>query len=75
VIADALRGVYDYAETVAQAIAPHAARFGLGRGNGFALLEWLLDLTADPERGSWLDQARSSSDSDRAQADGDRTSR
>jgi len=48
-IADAIRGVYDYPGTVADALALHAARFGLRKGDGIALLRWLLDLVADPE--------------------------
>lgn len=56
-IADALRGVYDYPRTVAEAIAPYAAAYGLRRGDGIALLRWLLDLTGDPERESWLAEA------------------
>jgi len=58
VIADALRGSVEYPATIAQAVAAHATRFGLSRGDGPALLEWLLDLTGDPERGSWVEQAR-----------------
>jgi len=58
VIADALRGVHDDPGTVARAIAPYAGRFGLADGDGLALLEWLLDLTDDPERHAWMKQAR-----------------
>lgn len=58
VIADALRGVYDYADVVADAIAPYAAAHGLRRGDGVGLLGWLLDLTGDPERHAWLARAR-----------------
>ncbi|MQA85027.1 MAG: hypothetical protein GEV03_10480 [Streptosporangiales bacterium] len=57
VIADALRGTYDYPATVARALAPYAARFGFRRGDGHALLGWLLDLTGAPERQQWLDEA------------------
>jgi len=60
VVADALRDVYDYPGSVAGAIAPYAARFGLRRRDGLALLGWLLALTGDPERGRWLDEARGS---------------
>jgi hypothetical protein len=58
VIADALRAAQDYPATVARSIAPYAVRFGLPRGDGLALLEWLLNLTRDPERDTWLAQAR-----------------
>jgi hypothetical protein len=57
-IADAIRGVYDYPGTFADALAPHAARFGLRKGDGIALLQWLLDRVAEPEVRSWIDEAR-----------------
>ncbi|MFL6075530.1 MAG: type IV toxin-antitoxin system AbiEi family antitoxin domain-containing protein [Mycobacteriales bacterium] len=56
-IADALRTVSDYPTIVKAAIAPYAARFDLGHGDGLALLRWLLELTKDPERSRWLDEA------------------
>lgn len=56
-IADALRPGYEYSGTVAAAIAPYAASHGLRRGDGIGLLRWLLDLTGDPERRTWLDDA------------------
>jgi len=58
VVADAFRGGKERPGTVAAAIAPHAARFGLRRGDGLALLERLLDLTGAPERDEWLAAAR-----------------
>lgn len=61
VIADALRPVYDYPGTVATEIAPHAASLGLRKGDGIGLLRWLLDLTGDPERNTWIEEAISSS--------------
>ena len=56
--ADAIRAVYDHPGTFADAIAPYAAQFGLRRGDGLALLRWLLDLVGDPETGRWLAEAR-----------------
>lgn len=56
-IADAIRSGYDYPGTFADALAPRAARFGLRRGDGFALLGWLLDLVGDPETSRWLGEA------------------
>lgn len=57
-IADALRQVYDYPGTFADALNPHAARFCFRRGDGLALLRWLLDLAGDPQSGQWIDEAR-----------------
>ena len=53
-VADAMRAVYDYPGTIADALAPHAARLGLRRGDGLALLRWLLDLVDDPETDEWM---------------------
>lgn len=58
VVADALRGAFDYPGTFADALAPHAARFGLRRGDGVALLRWLLDLVGDPQTAKWMNEAR-----------------
>jgi hypothetical protein len=58
IVADALRGAYDYPGTFADALSPHATRFGFRRGDGLALLEWLLDLVGDPETDRWMDEAR-----------------
>lgn len=55
VVADALRGVYDYAGTFADTLAPHAAQLGLRRGDGVAVLRWLLDLVGDPETTRWME--------------------
>lgn len=59
VVADALRGVNDYAGTFVEALAPHAAQLGLRRGDGVAVLRWLLDLVGDPETQRWMEEARS----------------
>ena len=58
VISDSLRSVYDYPSTVAEALARHAARFGLRRGDGVGLLRTLLELTGDPQTELWLSEAR-----------------
>jgi hypothetical protein len=58
VVADAIRPGYDYPGTFADSLAAHAARFGLRRGDGTALLRWLLDLAGDPGTSQWLEQAR-----------------
>jgi hypothetical protein len=58
VVADAIRGVYDYPGTFVDALAPHAAKFGLRSHDGIALLGWLLDLVGDPETAEWMTEAR-----------------
>jgi hypothetical protein len=58
VIADAIREAHDYPVDFARSIAPHAAGFGLRRGDGLALLQWLLDLVGDPDTKRWIDDAR-----------------
>jgi hypothetical protein len=66
VVADAIRGVYDYPGTVADALAPHAAKFGLRRHDGVALLGWLLDLVGDAETAAWMADARAHAERGRA---------
>jgi hypothetical protein len=58
VVADAIRPVYDYPGTFADALAPHAVKFGLRKGDGTALLRWLLDLVGDPETSQWMEEAQ-----------------
>jgi hypothetical protein len=58
IVADALRRAFDYAGTFVETLAPHAARFGLRRGDGVAVLRWLLDLVGDPETERWMEDAR-----------------
>ncbi len=57
-ISGAIRSVYDHPGTFADSLAPHAARFGLRRGDGVALLRWFLDLTSDTDRERWMEDAR-----------------
>lgn len=58
VVADAIRDVYDYPGTFADALAPHAGGFGLRRGDGLSLLRWLLDLVGDRDTERWMQEAR-----------------
>lgn len=58
IVADAIRGAYDNPGTFADALAPHAAKFGLRRQDGIALLRWLLDLVGDPQTPEWMGEAR-----------------
>ena len=58
IVTEATRQVLDYPATFADTLAPHAARFGLRRGDGVALLGWLYDLVGDPESDRWMREAR-----------------
>ena len=58
VIVDALRPADDYPGTFADALAPYAVSFTLRRGDGLALLRWLLDTAGDPEMSRWIQEAR-----------------
>ena len=58
VVSDALRGESERAGLVVDALAPHAARFGLRKGDGLALLQWMLDLVGDPATTVWMSEAR-----------------
>lgn len=62
VVADAIRGVYDYPGSFPDTLAPHAAKFGLRRQDGIALLGWLLDLVGDPQTSQWMREARTQAD-------------
>ena len=62
IVADAIRGAYDHPGTFANALAPHAAKFGLRRQDGIGLLRWLLDLVGDPQTPEWLRDARAHAD-------------
>ena len=59
-IVDSIRLVYDHPATFAASLSPHAARFGLRRGDGLALLGWLLDITRNDESTKWMREARGS---------------
>jgi len=58
VVADAIRGIYDYPGTLADGLAPHAHQFGLRRNDGIAVLRWLLDLVGDRDTSRWMEEAR-----------------
>lgn len=60
ITADAIRAVYDYPGVFAETLGRHAASFGLRRGDGLALLRWLLDLVGDPETPRWMSEAGAS---------------
>ena len=56
-VADAIRPGHDRPGAIADALAPYAARLGLRRGDGLALLRWLLDLVGDPDTSRWMEEA------------------
>lgn len=58
IVADAIRDANDCPGIFADALAPHAAKFGLRRGDGIALLRWLLDLVGDLQTSEWMEEAR-----------------
>lgn len=58
ITAEAIRKVYDYPGTFVSSLAPFSTQFGLRRGDGYALLRWLLDIVGDPETPRWLTEAR-----------------
>ncbi len=62
VIADAIRSGLEQPGRFADALAARALRFGLRRGDGLALLRWLLDLTGDPDARRWVGQAEGLTD-------------
>jgi hypothetical protein len=61
-VTDSLREAYDSPRAFADALGPHALRFGLRRGDGVALLQWLLDLVGDGDRERWLEEAQGHGD-------------
>lgn len=61
IVADAIRRAYDYPTTFSDRLAPHASRFGLRKGDGLALLRWLLELTGGPDAARWMAEARGAS--------------
>lgn len=58
ITADAIRAGNDPPATFVEPLGRHAARFGLRRRDGLALLQWLLDLVGDPETPRWMSEAR-----------------
>jgi len=59
VVTDAMGAGHDYPSTFAQTLAPHAAQFGLRRGDGVAVLRWLFGLVGDRRTAEWLAEAAS----------------
>ena len=57
-IADSVRPALDSPGTFADQLGPHAAKFGLRKGDGLGLLRWFLELTDDPDLARWMAKAR-----------------
>ncbi len=55
---EVLERIQDYPRVVAEAVAPYAERFALGRGDGLALLDELLRRAGSGERETILAEAR-----------------
>jgi Transcriptional regulator, AbiEi antitoxin len=68
-VADAIRPGYDDPGTIADSLAPYAARLGLRRGEGLALLRWLLELVSDPGTSRWMEEARAHAAASSAEKD------
>jgi hypothetical protein len=62
VVADAIRLGHDAPGQFADALAPYAARIGLKREDGLALLRWLLDVADDPDASRWAWEAAAQAD-------------
>lgn len=58
-IADAIRAGQADPGVSADALAPHASRFGFHRNDGLAVLRWLLEIVGDPSTAVWLAEAGS----------------
>lgn len=61
VIADALRRKKEWAGSFAAALGPRAAQLRFRRGEGLAVLAWLLDLSGEPGAGRWIEEAEAKS--------------
>jgi hypothetical protein len=60
IVADSIRRVLDYPAVFAVELVGHAARLGLRRNDGLAVLQWLLDLVGSNETAEWMREARES---------------
>ena len=57
VVADALRMKKEWAGNLRTALAPRAAQLRFRRGDGLAVLTWLLDLSGEPGAQRWIEDA------------------
>jgi hypothetical protein len=56
IVTDALRRGHAAPSEFAASLSPAAAAYGFRRGDGLAVLTWLLDLTGDPDTAKWIKQ-------------------
>ncbi len=56
-VADALRAKKEWPGNFAIALRPRAAQLHFRRGDGIAVLSWLLDLSGEPGAGRWIEEA------------------
>ena len=75
IVADTIRGNYDYPGAFADSLAAEASRFGLRQGDGLGVMRWLLDLVGDPGTPRWLDEARAHLERESARSSGKRATR
>jgi hypothetical protein len=61
VVADALRNKHEWAGNFRTALAPRASQLRFGRGDGLAVLSWLLDLSGEPGADRWIQEAKTKS--------------
>lgn len=77
VVADAIRGGSENPGAFVDRLAPCSASLGLARGDGVAVMEWLLEMTGGGDRAQWLDTAaayadRATARDERGEEPGDR---
>jgi predicted transcriptional regulator of viral defense system len=58
IISEAIQQVRDAPSAFAEELGPHAAHFGLRRGDGLALLRWLLDLVDDANADRYIQEGQ-----------------
>jgi predicted transcriptional regulator of viral defense system len=61
IVADALRKKNGWPGDFAGALAPRAAQLRFRRGDGLAVLAWLLDLSGEPGAERWIEEAEAKS--------------
>lgn len=58
IVSEAIQQAYDDPSAFADELGPHAAHFGLRRGDGVALLRWLLDLVENTDADRYVREAQ-----------------